>query len=73
MANPRPPHLTPESAAKRQVTIARNKADDRTAKLGEIRRQVAEGTLVIRQMTPAERTGALGRPSKTSGPRSRSV
>jgi hypothetical protein len=42
-------------AAKRVATIARNKEAIRTERLAEIERQVSEGSLVIRQMTAAER------------------
>ncbi len=42
-------------AAKRVATIARNKEADRTERLAEIERQVSDGSLVIRQMTAAER------------------
>jgi hypothetical protein len=50
-----PPHLRPAVAAKRRATVERNKAAFRAAKLDEIERQVTEGSLVIRQMTDAER------------------
>jgi hypothetical protein len=42
-------------AAKRVATIARNKEAIRAERLAEIERQVSEGSLVIRQMTDAER------------------
>lgn len=50
------PHLRPAVAAKRRATVERNKAAFRAAKLDEIERQVTEGSLVIRQMTDAERS-----------------
>jgi hypothetical protein len=50
------PHLRPAVAAKRRATVERNKAAFRAAKLCEIERQVTEGSLVIRQMTDAERS-----------------
>jgi hypothetical protein len=42
-------------AAKRVATIARNKEAIRAERLAEIETQVSDGSLVIRQMTPAER------------------
>jgi hypothetical protein len=42
-------------AAKRVATIARNKEAIRAERLAEIERQVSDGSLVIRQMTAAER------------------
>jgi hypothetical protein len=42
-------------AAKRVATIARNKEAIRDERLAEIERQVSDGSLVIRQMTAAER------------------
>jgi hypothetical protein len=53
---PQAPHLRPAVAAKRRATVERNKAAFRAAKLDEIERQVTEGSLVIRQMTDAERS-----------------
>jgi hypothetical protein len=50
------PHLRPAVAAKRRATVERNKAAFRAEKLCEIQRQVTEGSLVIRQMTDAERS-----------------
>lgn len=50
------PHLRPAVAAKRRATVERNKAAFRAEKLDEIERQVTEGSLVIRQMTDAERS-----------------
>ena len=50
------PHLRPAVAAKRRATVERNKAAFRAEKLDEIARQVTEGSLVIRQMTDAERS-----------------
>lgn len=50
------PHLRPAVAAKRRATVERNKAAFRAAQLCEIERQVTEGSLVIRQMTDAERS-----------------
>jgi hypothetical protein len=50
------PHLRPAVAAKRRATVERNKAAFRAEKLDEIERQVTEGSLVIRQMTAAERS-----------------
>jgi hypothetical protein len=50
------PHLRPAVAAKRRATVERNKAAFRAAKLDEIERQVTAGSLVIRQMTDAERS-----------------
>jgi hypothetical protein len=44
-----------DAATKRLATIARNKAANRADKIAEINRQVDEGSLVIRQMTAAER------------------
>ncbi len=49
-------------AAKRVATIARNKEADRAERLAEIERQVSEGSLVIRQMTAAERTTGARQP-----------
>jgi hypothetical protein len=46
-------------AAKRVATIARNKEADRVERLAEIERQVSDGSLVIRQMTAAERAAHL--------------
>ncbi len=48
-------------AAKRVATIARNKEADRLERMAEIERQVSDGSLVIRQMTAAERAGAVSR------------
>jgi hypothetical protein len=50
------PHLRPAVAAKRRATVERNKAAFRAAKLCDIERQVSEVSLVIRQMTDAERS-----------------
>lgn len=53
-------------AAKRVATIARNKEADRAERLAEIERQVSEGSLVIRQMTAAERATGVSQPVETS-------
>ncbi|MGH2870714.1 MAG: hypothetical protein ACRDNK_24490 [Solirubrobacteraceae bacterium] len=43
-------------AAKRVATIARNKEAERAERLADMARQVSDGSLVIRQMTAAERS-----------------
>ncbi|MGB9182488.1 MAG: hypothetical protein WCB67_00350 [Solirubrobacteraceae bacterium] len=48
-------------AAKRVATIARNKEADRAERMAEIARQVSDGSLVIRQMTAAERAAGVSR------------
>jgi hypothetical protein len=45
---------------KRTETIRRRKEERRTEKLDEMREQVADGTLVVRQMTDEEREGGSG-------------
>jgi hypothetical protein len=50
----------PTSAAQKgAATVRRNAADRRAESLRRIRDQIADGTLVIRQMTAAERTEAI--------------
>jgi anti-sigma28 factor (negative regulator of flagellin synthesis) len=57
------------SATKGAETLRRNKAERRADKLVEIRAQIADGTLVVRQMTVAERESASLPRSRTSGRR----
>ena len=46
------------SAQKGAATVRRHKQDRRDESLRQIRAQIADGTLVVRQMTAAERTTA---------------
>lgn len=50
---------THSAAAKGVATTRRHKQEQRTDALAHIRRQVADGTLVVRQMTAAEHKAAL--------------
>lgn len=45
--------------------------DERERKLAEIRRQLEQGTLTIRQMTPEERSANPPRPRDTQPPSKR--
>jgi anti-sigma28 factor (negative regulator of flagellin synthesis) len=47
------------SAQKGAATVRRHRQDRRAESLRQIREQIADGTLVIRQMTAAERTRAI--------------
>lgn len=47
------------SAKKGAATTRRHKEEQRTTRLDEIRHQIADGTLVVRQMTDAEHATAL--------------
>lgn len=44
----------PSPAQKAAATVLRHKDERRTERLHEIRAQIADGTLVVRQMTDAE-------------------
>jgi hypothetical protein len=52
----KPPMNSGEKAA---ATVRRRTQERRTETLREIREQVADGTLIVRQMTSAERTRAI--------------
>lgn len=64
-----PPHdVRSRSAAKGVATVRRHKEERRAASLLQIRAQIADGTLVVRQMTPAQLTASVAQrqaPSKT--------
>jgi hypothetical protein len=47
------------SAAKTAETVRRRKAERRTDKLDQIQDQIADGTLVVRQMTASEHEAAF--------------
>jgi hypothetical protein len=46
------------SNEKRTATVRRRKEERRAERLDEMREQVADGSLVVRQMSDAERTSA---------------
>jgi hypothetical protein len=46
------------SAAKGAATLLRHKAEQRADRLSQMRAQIADGTLVVRQMTTAQRMAA---------------
>jgi hypothetical protein len=51
------PDARSRSAAKGVATVLRRKEERRADSLAAMREQIADGTLVVRQMTSAERTG----------------
>jgi hypothetical protein len=53
------PRTRAASAHKGAATIRRHKEEQRADRLDEIRGQIANGSLVVRQMTEAEHTAAL--------------
>jgi hypothetical protein len=57
---PRSADAQSRASIKGQATVKRHKRERRADSLAQIRAQVADGTLVVRQMTPAERTAASG-------------
>jgi hypothetical protein len=58
----KPPRLDEQqrsrSAAKTAATVRRRKEERRTDKLDQIQDQIADGTLVVRQMSAAEHEAA---------------
>jgi signal transduction histidine kinase len=63
----RPPSADARSraAAKGAATLQRHARERRDSDLADIRAQIANGTLVVRQMTSAERGAASGAPRRT--------
>ena len=58
----RPPAAGARSrgSAKGAATVQRHARERRASSLADIRAQIADGTLVVRQMTPAERGAGSG-------------
>ena len=48
------------AAAKGAATVRRRAQERRASSLADIRAQIAAGTLIVRQMTPAERSAGSG-------------
>jgi hypothetical protein len=67
----RPPVAPARSRAqaKGAATVQRNARERRASRLADIRAQIANGTLVVRQMTPAERGAGSGAPRRRPGRR----